>query len=207
MRASRDGVRGLHGQYGCKETVRQCGAHEDARAASLSGYGGTPAVRYSEEIKAQLLEHEGREYPDWLVACVGGGSNASGTVYHYLDDSRVKIVLAEAGGKGVDSGMTAATIYMVSSASVTGGRKDFAGDRLEYFRRIAGMGLRNPRMIGFGISSQRTWQAAAENASGGIVGSLFVQLLEEASGDADKAVRRLKTLLYGPSAFPDGYML
>ena len=50
-------------------------------------------------------------------------------------------------------------------------------------------------------------QAAAENASGGIVGSLFVQLLEEASGDADKAVRRLKTLLYGPSAFPDGYML
>ena len=124
----------------------------------------------SEEIKAQLLEHEGREYPDWLVACVGGGSNASGTVYHYLDDSRVKIVLAEAGGKGVDSGMTAATIYMVSSASVTGGRKDFAGDRLEYFRRIAGMGLRNPRMIGFGISSQRTWQAAAENASGGIVG-------------------------------------
>lgn len=69
------------------------------------------------------------------------------------------------------------------------------------------MGLRNPRMIGFGISSQRTWQAAAENASGGIVGSLFVQLLEEASGDADKAVRRLKTLLYGPSAFPDGYML
>ena len=161
----------------------------------------------SEEIKAQLLEHEGREYPDWLVVCVGGGSNASGTVYHYLDDSRVKIVLAEAGGKGVDSGMTAATIYMVSSASVTGGRKDFAGDRLEYFRRIAGMGLRNPRMIGFRISSQRTWQAAAENASGGIVGSLFVQLLEEASGDADKAVRRLKTLLYGPSAFPDGYML
>ena len=69
------------------------------------------------------------------------------------------------------------------------------------------MGLRNPRMIGFGISSQRTWQAAAENASGGIVGSLFVQLLEEAFGDADKAVRRLKTLLYGPSAFPDGYML
>ena len=65
---------------------------------------------------------------------------------------------------------TGGFIYMVSSASVTGGRKDFAGERLEYFRRIAGMGLRNPRMIGFGISSQRTWQAAAEHASGGIVG-------------------------------------
>ncbi|MCR5714076.1 MAG: tryptophan synthase subunit beta [Bacteroidales bacterium] len=65
----------------------------------------------SEELKVQLLEKEGRDYPDYLVACVGGGSNAAGTVYHYLDDSRVKIVLAEAGGQGVDSGRTAATIH------------------------------------------------------------------------------------------------
>ncbi|MBQ5997351.1 MAG: tryptophan synthase subunit beta, partial [Bacteroidales bacterium] len=63
----------------------------------------------SEELKGQLLEKEGRDYPDYLVACVGGGSNAAGTVYHYLDDSRVRIVLAEAGGQGVDSGRTAAT--------------------------------------------------------------------------------------------------
>jgi len=64
----------------------------------------------SKEIKWQLMEKEGRDYPDYLVACVGGGSNAGGTVYHYVDDLRVKIVLAEAGGKGVDSGLTAATI-------------------------------------------------------------------------------------------------
>ena len=65
----------------------------------------------SEELKGQLLEKEGRDYPDYLVACVGGGSNAAGTVYHYLDDERVRIVLAEAGGQGVDSGRTAATIH------------------------------------------------------------------------------------------------
>ena len=64
----------------------------------------------SEEIKQQMMEHEGRDYPDYLVACIGGGSNAAGTVYHYLDDERVKIVLAEAGGKGAYSGETAATI-------------------------------------------------------------------------------------------------
>lgn len=66
----------------------------------------------SEEIRRQLLEHEGREYPDYLMACVGGGSNAAGTIYHYIDDARVQIVLAEAGGKGVDSGMSAATIQL-----------------------------------------------------------------------------------------------
>jgi tryptophan synthase beta chain len=66
----------------------------------------------SEEIKRQLQEKEGRDYPDYLVACVGGGSNAAGTAYHYLDDERVGIVLAEAGGKGVCSGMSAATIRL-----------------------------------------------------------------------------------------------
>lgn len=65
----------------------------------------------SEEIKAQLAEKVGRDYPDYLVACVGGGSNAAGTVYHYIDDERVNIVLAEAGGQGADTGHTAATIH------------------------------------------------------------------------------------------------
>ena len=66
----------------------------------------------SEEIKGQLLEQTGRDYPDYLMACEGGGSNAGGTIYHYIDDERVKIVLAEAGGLGVDSGKTAATIAL-----------------------------------------------------------------------------------------------
>ena len=66
----------------------------------------------SEEIRRQLLEQEGRDYPDYLIACVGGGSNAAGTIYHYLDDERVQIILAEAGGKGIDSGLSAATIQL-----------------------------------------------------------------------------------------------
>ncbi len=65
----------------------------------------------SEEIKWQLQEKTGRDYPDYLIACIGGGSNAAGTVYHYLDDDRVKIVLAEAGGHGIDTDHTAATIH------------------------------------------------------------------------------------------------
>ena len=65
----------------------------------------------SEEIKEQLQEKIGRDYPDILMACVGGGSNAAGTIYHYIDDERVRIILAEAGGKGADTGHTAATIH------------------------------------------------------------------------------------------------
>lgn len=65
----------------------------------------------SEEIRWQLKEKEGRDYPDYLMACVGGGSNAAGTVYHYVNDERVKIILAEAGGKGAGTGHTAATIH------------------------------------------------------------------------------------------------
>ncbi len=66
----------------------------------------------SEEIRKQLSLQEGRDYPDYLIACVGGGSNAAGTIYHYINDERVKIVLAEAGGKGIDTGMSAATIQL-----------------------------------------------------------------------------------------------
>lgn len=66
----------------------------------------------SKEIKVQLFEKEGRNFPDYLFACVGGGSNAAGTIYEYLDNENVKIVLAEAGGKGIDSGYSAATIQL-----------------------------------------------------------------------------------------------
>ena len=76
----------------------------------------------SQEIKQQLMEKEGRDYPDYLIACVGGGSNAAGTVYHYLDDTRVCIVLAEAGGMGVDSGRTAATISLGKEGIIHGAR-------------------------------------------------------------------------------------
>lgn len=76
----------------------------------------------SREIKEQLLREEGRDYPDYLFACVGGGSNAAGTIYHYLNDERVRIVLAEAGGKGVESGESAATIHLGSTGIIHGCR-------------------------------------------------------------------------------------
>lgn len=76
----------------------------------------------SEEIRKQLLEQEGRDYPDYLMACVGGGSNAAGTIYHYIDDERVKIVLAEAGGLGIDTPMSAATIQLGREGIIHGAR-------------------------------------------------------------------------------------
>ncbi|MDY3842250.1 MAG: tryptophan synthase subunit beta [Prevotella sp.] len=76
----------------------------------------------SEEIKWQLQEKVGRDYPDCLIACVGGGSNAAGTIYHYIDDERVRIVLAEAGGHGVDTDHTAATIHCGTEGIIHGAR-------------------------------------------------------------------------------------
>ncbi len=76
----------------------------------------------SEEIKTQLLENTGRDYPDCLVACIGGGSNAAGTIYHYMDDDRVRIVLAEAGGRGIDTDFTAATIHRGTEGILHGAR-------------------------------------------------------------------------------------
>jgi len=63
----------------------------------------------SKEIKEQLLEKEGRENPDYVIACVGGGSNAAGAFYHFLDNPDVNIIAVEAAGLGVDSGESAAT--------------------------------------------------------------------------------------------------
>jgi tryptophan synthase beta chain len=76
----------------------------------------------SAEIKDQLMEHEGRDYPDMLIACVGGGSNAAGTIYHYINNPRVNITLAEAGGLGVYSGKTAATIKLGKTGIIHGSR-------------------------------------------------------------------------------------
>lgn len=97
----------------------------------------------SEEIKGQLQEHEGRDYPDYLMACVGGGSNAAGTIYHYINDARVRIILGEAGGRGVDSGETAATIHCGTVGVLHGARtlvmQDKDGQILEPYSISAGL--------------------------------------------------------------------
>ena len=76
----------------------------------------------SEELKVQLEEKVGRDYPDYLIACVGGGSNAAGTIYHYIDDDRVKIYLAEAAGHGIDTDYTAATMHCGTEGIIHGAR-------------------------------------------------------------------------------------
>jgi tryptophan synthase alpha chain len=79
-------------------------------------------------------------------------------------------------------------IYMVSSAAITGAQKDFNAQKLAYFERIAAMNLRNPRMIGFGISNKQTYESAASHAAGAIIGSKFVTLLAEHQGNAEQAI-------------------
>ena len=76
----------------------------------------------SKEIKEQLLLVEGRNYPDYLIACVGGGSNAAGTFYDYLDDERVKIICVEASGKGANSGKSAATTKLGKTGIIHGSK-------------------------------------------------------------------------------------
>src|SRR5258708_1623648 len=91
----------------------------------LENYAGRPTPLYfasrlseryaariylkSEELKKQLIEKEGNPFPDHVIACVGGGSNAAGAFYHYLDASHVNLIGVEAAGKGIDSGESAAT--------------------------------------------------------------------------------------------------
>lgn len=82
-------------------------------------------------------------------------------------------------------------IYMVSSASTTGAQKTFDEAKQEYFQRINAMNLKNPRMIGFGISNKQTLESAQENAAGAIIGSKFVQLLTETDGDPNLAIDKL----------------
>ena len=82
-------------------------------------------------------------------------------------------------------------IYMVSSASITGTQKSFDDQKQAYFRKINAMNLRNPRMIGFGISNKQTLEAAQNNAAGAIIGSKFVTLLNEAQGNTDEALDKL----------------
>ncbi|MEM5540223.1 MULTISPECIES: tryptophan synthase subunit beta [unclassified Olleya] len=76
----------------------------------------------SEEIKWQLKDKEGREKPDHVIACVGGGSNAAGAFYHYLDDTDVNLIAVEAAGKGIHSGESAATSVLGKEGIIHGSK-------------------------------------------------------------------------------------
>ena len=76
----------------------------------------------SKEMRQHLKEQEGRENPDMVVACVGGGSNAAGAFYYFIDEPEVRLVAAEAGGHGIESGETAATIKVGTEGIIHGSR-------------------------------------------------------------------------------------
>lgn len=76
----------------------------------------------SEEIKWQLKEQTGNENPDTLIACVGGGSNAAGTYYHFLDNDKVRLIAVEAAGEGIHSGKSAATSVLGSIGIIHGSK-------------------------------------------------------------------------------------
>jgi tryptophan synthase alpha chain len=85
-------------------------------------------------------------------------------------------------------------IYMVSSASTTGAQLQFDQVKKDYFKRVAGMQLRNPVLVGFGISNKATLDAASEESRGAIIGSRFIQLLGQNSSP-DRAVKALLSAL------------
>jgi tryptophan synthase alpha chain len=99
-------------------------------------------------------------------------------------DERIRLIDAHTDG----------FIYMVSSAATTGVQRRFDEERLDYFRRISSMGLRNPLLIGFGISNHDTLAAAFEHATGAIIGSRFINLLAE-ENSPEAAVKKLLELL------------
>ncbi len=97
----------------------------------------------SEEMKQQVRAVSGKEDPDFIIACVGGGSNAIGSFYHYLDNENVKLIAVEAAGKGIDSGETAATMVKgrpgVIHGSLTMLMQDDDGQILEPYSISAGL--------------------------------------------------------------------
>jgi tryptophan synthase beta chain len=76
----------------------------------------------SQEIRTQLLEKIGKETPDYVIACVGGGSNAAGAFFHFMDEPSVRLIAAEAGGKGVATGQSAATTFLGKIGVLHGSR-------------------------------------------------------------------------------------
>ena len=119
--------------------------------------------------------------------------------HDYQERYRIKVIMlitpetSEERVREIDA-HTDGFIYMVSSAATTGAQQDFNEQKRLYFKKIEDMHLKNPLMVGFGISNKATFQAACEHASGAIIGSRFVTLLEEEK-DPEKAILKLKEAL------------
>jgi len=96
----------------------------------------------------------------------------------------------------IDS-LTRGFIYMVSSASITGAKTGISEEQLNYFNRINSMSLKNPRLIGFGISSYETFNTACRYAQGAIIGSAFIRMLEKADGNIESEIHHFVESIRG----------
>ncbi len=85
-------------------------------------------------------------------------------------------------------------IYMVSSASITGARQSISLEQINYFQRVKAMNLKNPQLIGFGISNRETFQVACENAAGAIIGSAYIKLLQQSNDIANDTIEYIKSV-------------
>ncbi|MDK7676073.1 tryptophan synthase subunit beta [Weeksella virosa] len=121
----------------------------------------------SEEIRSQLQEKYQQEMPDYVIACVGGGSNAAGAFYHFLDDDQVQLIAIEAAGKGIDTDETAATIQRGSEGIIHGSRtllmQDDDGQIIEPYSISAGLDY--PGIGPLHAHLHKTGRARFENAT------------------------------------------
>ena len=113
----------------------------------------------SKEIKEQILEKEGK-LPDAVVACVGGGSNAIGSFYHFIDDKEVRLIGCEAAGRGIDTRETAATVNTGTLGIFHGMKSYFCQDEYgqiaRYIRSLQGLTIRES---GRTCTSARSWES------------------------------------------------
>ena len=159
----------------------------------------------SEEIKWQLEEKIGRDYPDYLIACIGGGSNAAGTIYHYMDDERVKIVLAEAGGHGWDTDYTAATIHRGTTGILHGAKmlvmQDEDGQIQEAFTISAGLDYPGVGPMHCNMAKKGRTQVLSINDDEAIYGGYELTRMEGIipAIESAHAIAALKKLSFKPS--------
>jgi tryptophan synthase beta subunit len=139
----------------------------------------------SEEIKWQLEEKIGRNYPDTIIACVGGGSNAAGAFYHYLDNPQVKLIAVEAAGQGVNSGHSAATIRLGKPGIIHGSKtllmQDDDGQITEPYSISAGLDYP-------GIGPLHAWLSESNRAQ-------FIDATDEEALDAAFELTRMEGII------------
>ncbi len=155
-------------------TVQKFGVEKFLEACEAVGVDGTilpdlPLKEYSSEYAEAFAEK--------------GVSNVF-LITPQTDDERIRFI---------DSHSTS-FIYMVSSAAVTGAKRDVSNSQIEYFKRVKALKLNHPALIGFGISNYKTFQNACQHSNGAIVGSAFIKLLEENGNNPEKIKKFINNL-------------